>query len=152
MRGTRRRRELILGIIATSRVETQEDLVAALHSAGVEASQASVSRDVAALGLVKAGGQWAPPTAVERPSHPAEERIRSYLLGVELAGPNLLVLKTPAGEAQGVALAFDHLDLPGVVGSVAGDDTIFIAVRGAREGRAVKRHLDALLLAGGATQ
>ncbi len=152
MRTVRRRRELILGTIATSRVETQDDLVEALHAAGVEASQASVSRDVAALGLVKVAGQWAAPARVERNGNPAEQRIRSYLLTVAPAGENLLVLKTPPGEAQGVGLAFDHLDLPGVVGSVAGDDTIFVAVRGARAGKAVKRHLDGLLSVRGAAQ
>ena len=52
MRTVRRRRELLLGLIATRRVETQDDLVAALREAGIEASQASVSRDIAALGLV----------------------------------------------------------------------------------------------------
>jgi transcriptional regulator of arginine metabolism len=145
MRTVRRRRELLLGLIATRRVETQDDLVAALREAGIEASQASVSRDIAALGLVKVAGQWAAPTKVEHNGNPAEERIRSYLLSAATAGPNLVVLKTPPGEAQGVGLAFDHLDLPGVVGSVAGDDTIFVAVRGAREGKAVKRHLDGLL-------
>jgi transcriptional regulator of arginine metabolism len=150
MRAVRRRRELILGIIATRRVETQGELVADLHAAGVEASQASVSRDIAALGLVKAAGQWAAPTRVEHNGNPAQERIRSYLLSTAAAGPNLLVLKTPPGEAQGVGLAFDHLDLPGVVGSVAGDDTIFVAVRGARESKAIKRRLDALVAAGGA--
>ncbi len=152
MRAVRRRRELILGIIATRRVETQDDLAAALHEAGIEASQASVSRDIAALGLVKVSGQWAAPARGEHSGNPAEQRLRSYLLAVAPAGPNLLVLKTPPGEAQGVGLAFDHLDLPGVVGSVAGDDTIFVAVRGAREGRAVKRHLDALLGGGGAAR
>lgn len=152
MRTVRRRRELILGLIATTRVETQEELVAALHATGVEASQASVSRDIAALGLVKIAGQWAAPARVEHNGNPAEERIRSYLLAVERAGVNLLVLRTPPGEAQGVGLAFDHLDLPGVVGSVAGDDTIFVAVRGAREGKAVKRRLDALIAVGGAAR
>jgi transcriptional regulator of arginine metabolism len=141
MRSTRRRRELILGIISTRRVETQEELVATLHEAGAEASQASVSRDIQALGLVKIGGQWALPSPAEHGHNPAEERIRSYLLEVAAAGTNLLVLKTPPGEASGVALTFDHLALPGVVGSVAGDDTIFVAVSSAGAGRAVVRKL-----------
>ena len=141
MRYVRRRHELILGIIATRRVETQEDLVEALLEAGAEASQASVSRDIQALGLIKISGQWALPAPVEHGRNPAEERVRSYLLGVAAAGANLLVLKTPPGEASGVALAFDHLDLRGVVGTVAGDDTIFVAVAGASAGKYVTRRL-----------
>ena len=141
MRTARRRRELLLGIIATRRVETQEELVAALQEAGAEASQASVSRDIQALGLVKVAGQWALPAQVEHSGNPAEERIRSYLLEVAPAGAHLLVLKTPPGEAPGVALAFDHLDLRGVVGGVAGDDTIFVAVANAGAGRYVSRRL-----------
>jgi transcriptional regulator of arginine metabolism len=141
MRGVRRRRELILGIIATRRVETQDELVSALHDAGAESSQASVSRDIRALGLVKIGGQWAQPGPVEHARNPAEERIRNFLIDVTPAGANLVVLKTPPGEASGVALAFDHLALPGVVGSVAGDDTILVAVTGARSGKAVVRRL-----------
>ncbi len=150
MRSVRRRRELILGLITTTRVETQEDLVRALEAAGVEASQASVSRDIAALGLIKAGGQWSAPAPAEPVRNPAEQRIRNYLLSVAPAGPNLLVLKTPPGEAPGVGLAFDRLDLSGVVGSVAGDDTVLVAVSGARDGRAIKRHLDGLVAAGAA--
>jgi len=137
----RRRRELILGIIATRRVETQEELVDALRESGADASQASVSRDIRALGLVKVGGAWARPVPAEHGRNPAEERIRSYLLEVLPAGPNLLVLKTPPGEAPGVALAVDHLDLRGAVGTVAGDDTILLAVAGAGAGRHVARRL-----------
>lgn len=144
MRGMRRRREAILAIIATRRIETQEELVAALHGEGIAASQASVSRDIATLGLVKAGGNWVAPAPVSHAANPAEERIRAYLLGAEPAGPNLVVLKTPPGEAPGVALAFDHLDLPGVVGSVAGDDTIFAAVSSRTAALAVIRRLESL--------
>jgi transcriptional regulator of arginine metabolism len=147
MRTARRRREALLGIIATRRVETQDELVTALEAGGLAASQASVSRDIAALGLVKVAGRWAAPAQPKLAGNPAEERVRSYLLGVAPAGANLLVLKTPPGEASGVALAFDHLGLPGVVGSVAGDDTIFVAVKGAAAGRAVKRQLEVLLVA-----
>jgi len=141
VRSARRRRELIRGIIATRRVETQAELVAALQAAGAEASQASVSRDIQALGLVKIGGAWALPAPPEHGANPAEERIRAYLLGIAPAGPNLLVLKTPPGEAPGVALAFDRLDLPGAVGSVAGDDTILVAVAGAGANRRIARRL-----------
>jgi transcriptional regulator of arginine metabolism len=143
--GVRRRRELILAIVAGERVETQEELVAALEVRGVTASQASVSRDVTALRLVKVDGHYAPPPTDAPAENPLEARISAYLLGHAPAGDNLVVLKTPPGESPGVALALDRLDLPGVVGTVAGDDTIFVAVRDLSARRAVRRRLDALM-------
>ena len=62
------------------------------------------------------------------------------------AGDHLLVLKTPPGEAQGVALALDGLERDGVVGTVAGDDTIFVAVVDAAAGQAVAAWLNSLIL------
>jgi transcriptional regulator of arginine metabolism len=122
------RRRVILEAIAGRRIETQKQLVAALADRGIEASQASISRDIAALRLVKADGRWtAPPQALPR-TNPFEERIAGRLSTVAAAGDHLLVLRTPAGEAQGVALALDNLMPAGVVGTVAGDDTIFVAV------------------------
>ncbi len=90
--------------------------MAALRDVGIEASQASVSRDIAALGLIKVGGRWAPPSVDGASRDPLEQRIAVYTLSVALAGDNLVVVRTPAGEAQGVALALDRLELGGVVG------------------------------------
>jgi len=143
--GARRRRELILAIVAGERIETQEELVAALEARGVTVSQASVSRDVSALHLVKVDGRYAPPPTEVPVENPLEARIAAYLIGHEPAGDNLVVLKTPPGEAPGVALALDRLDLPGVVGTVAGDDTIFVAVRDLSMRRAVRHRLDGLM-------
>jgi transcriptional regulator of arginine metabolism len=147
MKHTRQRRELILSLIHGGPIETQEELAEALREHGVEASQASVSRDIAALGLLKMGGRYVLPPPHSTPQNPLHERIGEYLLAVEPAGDHLLVLKTPPGEASGVALAVDRLDLAGVVGTVAGDDTIFIAVAGLRERVAVSKILRPLLRA-----
>lgn len=122
-----KRRRAILGAISERRIETQEQMVAALRERGVEASQASVSRDIAALRLVKADGRWTAPLQEPPTANPFEERIAGRLLSVVPAGDHLMVLKTPPGEAQGVALALDRLGPDGVVGTVAGDDTIFVA-------------------------
>jgi transcriptional regulator of arginine metabolism len=149
MASTERRREALLSLIGSRVVATQEELVSALRSMGVTASQASVSRDVAALGLVKAGGRYVLPPPTRAPENPLEERVSEFLLSVTPAGENLVVLKTPPGEASGVALALDRLALAGVVGTVAGDDTIFAAVEGRRSGAAVLRTLRALLRRGG---
>ena len=135
------RRAAILEAIAGSRIETQEQMREALREVGIEASQASVSRDIAALHLVKLDGRWAAPRRELVTTDPLEERIAGRLLSVAAAGSHLLVLKTPAGEAQGVALALDRLALAGVVGTVAGDDTIIVAVSDASSGARVTARL-----------
>lgn len=149
MSTVRRRREAILTLVAGQRVETQDELVEALREQGIEASQASVSRDIAALGLAKAAGRWAAPHDRIPPVDPLEQRIAAWLLEVAAAGDHLLVLKTPPGEAPGVGLALDRLGLDGVVGTVAGDDTIFVAVAGGAAGRRVTRRLRTLMQAPG---
>lgn len=148
MSSAERRREAIVALVASRPLATQDDLVAALAELGLEASQASVSRDIAALGLVKVGGLWALPPREAPSADPREERIAAYLLSVAAAGDHLLVLKTPPGEAPGVALALDRLAFDGVVGTVAGDDTILVALTDRATGRRVADHLNGLLLVG----
>jgi len=129
------RRQVILEAIANQRIETQEQMVAALAERGIEASQASVSRDITALRLVKAGGRWIAPPRERAADSTMEERLAGRLLSVAPAGDHLLVLTTPPGEAGGVALALDGLRPDGAVGTVAGDDTIFVAMVDAQAGR-----------------
>jgi transcriptional regulator of arginine metabolism len=147
MSSVEHRRRMILDAIAEGRIETQEQMVAALAERGIEASQASVSRDITALRLVKIDGRWAAPPRELPITNPFEERIAGRLRSVAPAGDHLLVLRTPPGEAQGVALALDGLDPDGVVGTVAGDDTIFVAVVDAEAGLAVAARLRSLILA-----
>ena len=145
MNAAERRRRAILDAISRRRISTQSEMVEALRSRGIRASQASVSRDIAALRLVKADGRWTAPPRELTTTDPLAEPIAGRLLSVAPAGDHLVVLKTPPGEAQGVALAFDRAAPDGVVGTVAGDDTIFIAVADADSGRAVASRLDALI-------
>jgi len=140
-----RRRRAILAAIATRRIETQEQIVEALAEDGIEASQASVSRDITTLHLVKADGRWVAPPQDLPTRDPLEERIAGRLVSVAPAGDNLLVLKTPPGEAQGVALAIDRLNPEGIVGTLAGDDAIFVAVIDANTGDTVARWLRDLI-------
>ncbi len=139
------RRRVILKAIAERRIETQEQMVDALAERGIEASQASVSRDITALRLVKADGRWTPPPRELPTANPFEERIIGRLDSVTAAGDHLLVLTTPPGEAQGVALALDRLSPDGVVGTIAGDDTIFVAVVDAEAGRNTAEWLRSLI-------
>jgi transcriptional regulator of arginine metabolism len=138
---TRRRRETILAIVASEVVATQEEVVAALSRRGFEASQASVSRDIAALGLSKSQGRYVRPASPQRAEDPALARIRGNVLAIRASGENLLVLTTPPGEASPVAIAIDRQGWPGVVGTIAGDDTIFVATEGDRAGRELTRRL-----------
>jgi transcriptional regulator of arginine metabolism len=130
MTADRRKRHLkILELISTRAIHTQEELAEALASEGWEVTQSSVSRDIAALRLVKAGGAYRRPTTSTTPVDPDERRIAEGVLTVDRAGDALIVLHTPPGEANRVAVAIDRLAWPDVVGTLAGDDTIFLAVK-----------------------
>ena len=124
------RRLRILELVAKQSLRTQEELAGALARAGWAATQSSVSRDIAALGLVKLGGRYRRPSSrTPQPGNPDAERIAEDVLAAEPAGDALIVLKTPAGEANHVAVGLDRLAWPEVVGTIAGDDTIFVAVK-----------------------
>jgi len=139
----RRKRHLkILELISTRTVRTQEELAAALAEEGWTVTQSSVSRDIAALRLAKVNGAYRRPVVVARPSDdPDLRRIAEALIGMEAAGDALVVLHTPPGEASPVGAALDRLSWAGVVGTIAGDDTIFVAVQDAAAQRAVLREL-----------
>jgi transcriptional regulator of arginine metabolism len=138
MTADRRKRHLkILELISTRAIHTQEELAEALASEGWEVTQSSVSRDIAALRLIKTGGAYRRPSAVATPVDPDERRIVEGVLSVDRAGEALVVLHTPPGEANRVAVALDRLAWPDVVGTIAGDDTIFLAVKDAGAQRKV---------------
>jgi transcriptional regulator of arginine metabolism len=142
MTADRRKRHLkILELISTRAVRTQEELAEALAAEGWEVTQSSVSRDIAALRLIKVDGAYRRPASVVIPADPNERRIADGVLTAEPAGDALVVVHTPAGEANRVAVALDRLAWPEVAGTIAGDDTIFIAVKGPA---ARRRVLDAL--------
>lgn len=132
----------ILELISTRRVSTQEELADLLREEGWDVTQSSVSRDVATLGLVKVDGAYArPPAAEVRGVDPDELRIREGVLRTEPAGDALVVVRTPPGEANRVAVALDRLGWPEVVGTIAGDDTIFIASKNGDGQHAVIRRI-----------
>ncbi|HET8649281.1 MAG TPA: hypothetical protein VFL95_04515 [Gemmatimonadales bacterium] len=125
----RQRLVRILELISTRPIHTQEELVNALAESGWEVTQSSVSRDITALGLIKVNGAYTrPPAPAAREAGPDELRIAEGVIGMARAGDALVVLHTPPGEANRVGAALDRLAWPEVVGTLAGDDTIFIAV------------------------
>jgi transcriptional regulator of arginine metabolism len=140
MTADRRKRHLkILELISTRAVRTQEELAEALAAQGWDVTQSSVSRDIAALRLVKVDGAYGRPPRGNSPIDPDERRIAEGVLTIEPAGEALVVLHTPPGEANRVAVALDRLAWPEVIGTIAGDDTIFLAVRDSAAQRRVTR-------------
>ena len=145
------RQGTILRLVGERQLSTQSDVVDALRDAGLDAVQATVSRDIAQLGLVKVRGDdgrlvYALPGAadLDRLSELAAA-LRRWTTGLEPTG-NLVVLRTPPGHANALALAFDEAALPEVAGCIAGDDTIFLAARegmtGAELAEQLRHHLD----------
>jgi transcriptional regulator of arginine metabolism len=143
MTAERKKRHLrILEIISTRRIETQEELAEALRGEEWSVTQSSVSRDITSLGLVKVDGAYAKPTRVRKEhGDPDERRIAEGLLTVDRAGDALLVIHTPPGEANRVAVALDRLAWTELLGTIAGDDTIFVAVPDGRAQREVMKRL-----------
>jgi len=130
MTADRRKRHLkILELISTRAIRTQEELAEALATEGWDVTQSSVSRDIATLRLIKVEGAYRRPAAVATPVNPDERRIADGVLSVDPAGDALVVLHTPPGEANRVAVALDRLAWADVIGTIAGDDTIFLAVK-----------------------
>ena len=132
-----RRHSLIAEVLATGPAPSQDALVGALASLGVQTTQATLSRDLRDLGVIKTPAGYMLPQAVPAAPLPIESdgtarsalesALRSHLLGIS-AGVGLVVCKTAPGHAQVIALELDRTPPHGVIGTVAGDDTIFIAV------------------------
>lgn len=123
--GKTARQAAILEAVTQEEVATQNDLVRCLKKRGIAATQVSISRDIAELGLVKAGGAYRPATG--EAAHDAEMPLRTFVRSVKAAGPNLTVIRCDAGSAPRVGLVLDGLAQPGLVGTLAGDDTVFVA-------------------------
>ena len=115
------RQQKILNLIRAKPIGTQEALRAHLERSGVPATQSSVSRDLEELGVVKHHGRYALP-------HANGDATRG-LLSLDTAGEILIVAKCLPGRASAVAVEIDDAAIPEIVGTLAGEDTIFIAVR-----------------------
>jgi transcriptional regulator of arginine metabolism len=148
MTADRRKRHLkILELISTRAVRTQEELADALTAQGWEVTQSSVSRDITALRLIKVDGAYRRPPARAARSHPDEQRIAEGVLTIDTAGDALVVLHTSPGEANRVAAALDRLAWPEIVGTIAGDDTIFLAAKDPVSRRRALREIQRLVSA-----
>src|SRR5262249_8625946 len=137
-----RRRAVILEIVDREPLHSQEQVRRRLHHRGFEATQATISRDIKELGLVKRAGDGAyqrpgvdaanPETALAALERAAE--------GFRRAGARvqqLVVIRTGPGQAQTLAIAIDRAQLPEAVGTIGGDDTILLIARDARRAKAL---------------
>ena len=128
------RHQAILNLIHAMRIGRQEELVKELADHGIGVTQASVSRDLDELGIVKVNGAYAQP-------EPRTSILGLGLMTVEAAGPNLIVAKTASGLASAATVRIDAAKVVGIVGTIAGDDTIFIAVKDEKEQKGVIKGL-----------
>ena len=129
-----KRQNKIIEIISKNDVETQDDLVRMLNKAGFQVTQATISRDIKELHLIKnqtesGAYKYTVNETKEKSDMNVLMRIfKDTVLSIEAAG-NIVVIKTLTGSANAAAEVVDGLHIPEIVGSIAGDNTIFIAVR-----------------------
>ena len=138
------RQQAILEILPSERVTSQLELVDLLRRRGISATQSSVSRDLRELGVAWIGGRYAlPPERGE--ADPGLAEFARFLRGVKPAGPYLTVVFTAVGTAQSVGLAIDRAGWPEVVGTMAGDDTVFAATASVRDQKRFIQRLESFL-------
>ena len=124
------RQSAILELVNRGSAHTQQEIAAALARKGMRATQATISRDIQELGLVRSGAGYRSSAAM----------VRELVLSIELIEP-MAVIRTPPGTANLVARRIDEAALPGIAGTVAGDDTIIAVLRQRSAGRALKELL-----------
>lgn len=135
------RRFAIAKLLRENEIERQSELVALLCAHGFSATQSSVSRDLKDMGAVKLKKGYSLPEDEPAGNGASLREIAEFVREIRAAGPNLLVLKTPIGAAQRVAVTLDRISWPKVVGTLSGDDTIFIATASAAQQRKLRSRL-----------
>jgi transcriptional regulator of arginine metabolism len=151
----RERQGAILELVRERTLSTQAEVAAALRETGYDVVQTTVSRDIAELGLVKVRAPsgrlvYAPPGGSDADRLRAlGSAMRRYAVTVEAAG-QLVVVTTPSGYANALAQAMDEASHPAVAGTLAGDNTIFVAARDGVSARALEEELAGYLLQGAA--
>ena len=124
------RRAAIRDLLVKGPAETQASLVSELQRLGHVATQSSVSRDLREIGAIKTSKGYELPSSNESADQQVAA-VAELLRSITPAGSNLLVIRTGVGAAQRVGLALDRSAWPGMVGTIAGDDTVFVATESA---------------------
>jgi transcriptional regulator of arginine metabolism len=149
--GSLRRQEAIVDLARSGTVRSQAEFQHLLRKRGIVVAQPTLSRDLRELGLAKTPSGYLVPQGQITQFAPAATRetrlqraLRGSALSVQAAG-SLVVVRTPPAAAHPVARALDEAELAGVVGTIAGDDTVFVATAGDSAARALARRLGASL-------
>lgn len=124
------RHSAILALVNRGSAHTQQEIAAALARRGMRTTQATISRDIQELGLVRSGNGYRSSAAL----------VRELVLSVEVIEP-MAIIRTPPGTANLVARRIDEAALPGIAGTVAGDDTIIAVLRKPTAGRELRQLL-----------
>jgi len=143
--GAASRRRALRRLISEHAVRSQEELIRLLAGRGHPVSQSTVSRDLEAIGAHKAPDDHGPGRYVVAPapaSAPGLSAVLARHVTSAAASGNLVVLHTPPGTADLVALALDQAALPGVLGTVAGDDTVLVVAAEGTSGAALAQTLE----------
>ena len=137
------RRNQILQLIEKQSIKSQAVLSEELEKAGIEVNQATLSRDLRDLSVVKGKHGYELPNNLplaNQSQHSLWRTVSSWVLSATPA-QNQLVLRTPPGGAQALGLAIDNSDLPEVIGTIAGDDTVLVICPNERKAKALARKL-----------
>jgi len=138
------RRNAIVRILRSGVVRRQSELTQLLRRDGFTVTQSSVSRDLAELGVLKAAGRYRlPPDEISR-ANGDFATLAQFVRAVRRAGAHLTVVKTTIGAAGSVAVALDKAEWPEVVGTISGDDTIFVATADPRAQQRLIERLESL--------
>jgi transcriptional regulator of arginine metabolism len=140
------RQKAILELVRSRQITSQEELLDGLRAMNIEVSQSTLSRDIQELRLAKTGGIYTvmdhePPRASDES---VRRILREFLTGVDVA-QNIVVLKTGYGHASTVSQAVDEAGWPEVVGSLAGENTVFIVVPSEKHSRSLEKKIRLLL-------
>jgi len=129
------RRRTITRLLEQHAIHRQAELVKLLRTQGFDATQSSVSRDLRDLGAAKLKTGYSLPERHPGNNEHELKLVAEFVREVRSAGPNLLVITTAVGAAQRVAVTLDRTSWPEIVGTLSGDDTIFVATAGAAQQR-----------------
>jgi transcriptional regulator of arginine metabolism len=151
-----RRREEILLIVRQTAVHSQDELLGALRKRGFKVTQPTLSRDLRELGLIKTPNGYVSAEALTTPlapvatfapresrEHRFEQLVHETVISAE-AAMNMVVVKTPVAAAQPLASAIDAMPVEDALGTIGGDDTIFVAFRSPAAAAAFARRINAL--------
>jgi transcriptional regulator of arginine metabolism len=135
------RRRAITRLLEAHAISRQAELVELLRIEGFPATQSSVSRDLRDLGAAKLKGGYSLPKRSDVGNPQELQVVAEFVRDIRPAGPNLLVIRTAIGAAQRVAVTLDRTDWPEIVGTLSGDDTIFVATVGSTQQRRLRGRL-----------